>query len=70
MAFPHLQDLYQLECYIADSLNERKERKKIYTEGIFSPSSTAELGDKAGFVAARFVRYSKQVPSSQLTVSI
>jgi hypothetical protein len=51
-----LQDLYHLEFYIADSLNERRERKKLFTEGIFSPSSTAELGDKAGFVAARFVR--------------
>jgi hypothetical protein len=51
-----VQDLYHLECYIADCLNERKERKKIYTEGIFSAGSTAELGDKAGFVAARFIR--------------
>jgi len=52
-----VKDLYNLECFLSDALNERNLRKKIYTGGIFCPSSTAELGDKPGLVANRFVRF-------------
>jgi len=52
-----IKDLYALECYLCDALNDRTMRKKIYTGGIFSPSTTAEWGDKAGFVAAKFIRF-------------
>ena len=52
-----IKDLYALECHLCDALNDRNMRKKIYTNGIFSPSTTAEWGDKAGFVAAKFIRF-------------
>eukprot|EP00088_Acartia_fossae_P005675 TRINITY_DN1255_c0_g2_i2.p1 TRINITY_DN1255_c0_g2~~TRINITY_DN1255_c0_g2_i2.p1 ORF type:complete len:1840 (-),score=597.38 TRINITY_DN1255_c0_g2_i2:454-5973(-) len=52
-----IQDLYTLECHLCDKLNDRAHRKKIYTGGIFSPSTMADWGDKAGAVAAKFVRF-------------
>ena len=41
-----IQDLYTLECHLCDKLNDRAHRKKIYTGGIFSPSTMADWGDK------------------------
>ena len=52
-----IKDLYPLECQLCVALNDRSQRKKIYTSGIFCATTTAELGDKASSVAARFIRY-------------
>jgi len=52
-----INDLYNLECCLSDALNERNQRRKIYTSGVFCASSTADLGDRPGLVAARFIRF-------------
>ena len=52
-----INDLYNLECFLSHALNERNWRKKMYTGGVFCPFSTADLGDKPGYIANRFVRY-------------
>ena len=54
--FEIIKDMYNLEYHLATSLNERSERRRLFTEGVFCPRSTAELGDKPGLVAARMVR--------------
>ena len=34
----------------------RSEKRRLFTEGVFCPRSTAELGDRPGLVAARMIR--------------
>jgi hypothetical protein len=47
--------MYKLEFHLATSLNVRDEKRRLYTDGVFCPRTTAELGDKPGLVAARMV---------------
>eukprot|EP00090_Calanus_glacialis_P034363 TRINITY_DN5765_c0_g1_i1.p1 TRINITY_DN5765_c0_g1~~TRINITY_DN5765_c0_g1_i1.p1 ORF type:complete len:1490 (+),score=607.25 TRINITY_DN5765_c0_g1_i1:212-4471(+) len=54
--FEIIKDMYNLEYHLATSLNVRAEKRRLYTEGIFCPRTTAELGDRPGLVAARMVR--------------
>lgn len=54
--FDIIKDMYRLEFHLATSLNVRAEKRRLFTSGVFSPRSTAELGDKPGLVAARMVR--------------
>jgi len=54
--FEIIKDMYQLEYHIATSLNVRSEKRRLFTEGVFCPRSTAELGDRPGLVAARMIR--------------
>jgi len=63
-----VQNLFNLECYLSETLNERTMRKKIYTGGIFSARSTAELGDKPGLVATRFVRFLASIGLSRVSL--
>merc|ERR1719445_2983467 len=70
--FEIIKDMYNLEYPLATSLNVRAEKRRLYTEGIFCPRTTAELGDRPGLVAARMVRilaelgYSKHSLNSQI----
>jgi len=70
--FNIIKDMYNLEYHLATSLNVRSEKRRLVTEGIFSPRTTAELGDKPGLVAARMIRilaefgYSKHSLNSQI----
>jgi len=70
--FNIIKDMYNLEYHLATSLNVRAEKRRLVTEGIFSPRTTAELGDKPGLVAARMIRilaefgYSKHSLNSQI----
>jgi len=54
--FEIIKDMYNLEYHLATSLNVKAEKRRLFTEGIFCPRSTAELGDRPGLVAARMVR--------------
>ena len=54
--FEIIKDMYNLEYHLATSLNVRSEKRRLFTEGIFCPRSTAELGDRPGLVAARMIR--------------
>jgi len=54
--FEIIKDMYNLEYHLATSLNVRSEKRRLFTEGVFCPRSTAELGDRPGLVAARMVR--------------
>jgi len=54
--FEIIKDMYNLEYHLATSLNVRAEKRRLYTEGIFCPRTTAELGDRPGLVAARMIR--------------
>merc|ERR1712059_200602 len=70
--FEIIKDMYNLEYHLATSLNVRAEKRRLFTEGIFCPRTTAELGDKPGLVAARMIRilsefgYSKHSLNSQI----
>jgi len=54
--FEIIKDMYNLEYHLATSLNVRNLKRRLFTEGVFCPRSTAELGDRPGLVAARMVR--------------
>lgn len=51
-----IKELYNLEIYLANNLNNRGERRRLCAEGVFSPRSEAEMIDKPGLVALRLVR--------------
>ena len=59
------QDMYNLEYHLATCLNVRAETRRLYTEGIFCPRTTAELGDRPGLVAARMVRMLAEIGNSK-----
>ena len=54
--FEIIKDMYNLEYHLATSLNVKSEKRRLFTEGIFCPRSTAELGDRPGLIAARMIR--------------
>merc|ERR550525_920886 len=67
--FEIIKDMYQLEYHIATSLNVRAEKRRLFTEGVFCPRSTAELGDRPGLVAARMIRILSELGYSKHSIN-
>jgi len=63
--FEIIKDMYNLEYHLATSLNVRSEKRRLFTEGVFCPRSTAELGDRPGLVAARMIRILAEIGHSR-----
>ena len=63
--FEIIKDMYNLEYHLATSLNVRAEKRRLFTEGVFCPRSTAELGDRPGLVAARMIRILAEIGHSR-----
>ena len=63
--FEIIKDMYNLECALATSLNNRSMKRRLFTDGVFCPRSTAELGDRPGLVAARIIRILSELGHSR-----